>query len=326
MFIQILILLLSLITLVWSADKFVFGASALARNLGISPMIIGLTIVAMGSSAPEMMIAVTASLQGNVDTAVGNAIGSNITNIALVLGLTALFHPLSVSSTTIKREIPLILVVTAIATYMLANSNFSFNEGLILIIGFVLYIATLLVVTLRRSKQNPIDDKMVLEAEQEVPDGVSTKHSVIWLVVGMILLPLSASFLVDSSIFIAKAFGISDLVIGLTVIAVGTSLPELAASIMSIIKKEDDLALGNIIGSNIFNILAVLSLAGLIAPGDIDHAAAVRDAPFMLATTFLLFILCFSRGKNFRISRAKGLLLLTVFIGYQVLLFSQINI
>ena len=325
MFIQILILLLSLITLVWSADKFVFGASALARNLGISPMIIGLTIVAMGSSAPEMMIAVTASLQGNVDTAVGNAIGSNITNIALVLGLTALFHPLSVSSTTIKREIPLILVVTAIATYMLANSNFSFNEGLILIIGFILYIATLLVVTLRRSKQNPIDDKMVLEAEQEVPDGVSTKHSVIWLVVGMILLPLSASFLVDSSIFIAKAFGISDLVIGLTVIAIGTSLPELAASIMSIIKKEDDLALGNIIGSNIFNILAVLSLAGLIAPGDIDHSAAVRDAPFMLATTFLLFILCFSRGGKFRITRAKGLLLLAVFIGYQVLLFSQIS-
>jgi len=325
MFIQILILLLSLITLVWSADKFVFGASALARNLGISPMIIGLTIVAMGSSAPEMMIAVTASLQGNVDTAVGNAIGSNITNIALVLGLTALFHPLSVSSTTIKREIPLILVVTAIATYMLANSNFSFNEGLILIIGFILYIATLLVVTLRRSKQNPIDDKMVLEAEQEVPDGVSTKHSVIWLVVGMILLPLSASFLVDSSIFIAKAFGISDLVIGLTVIAIGTSLPELAASVMSIIKKEDDLALGNIIGSNIFNILAVLSLAGLIAPGDIDHAAAVRDAPFMLATTFLLFILCFSRGGKFRITRAKGLLLLAVFIGYQVLLFSQIS-
>ena len=325
MLIQILILLLSLIILVWSADKFVFGASALARNLGISPMIIGLTIVAMGSSAPEMMIAATASLQGNPDTAIGNAIGSNITNIALVLGLTALFNPLTVSSSTIKREIPLILIITAIATYMLANSNFSFNEGLILIIGFVLYIATLLFVTLKRSKENPIDDKMVIEAEQEVPDGVSTKHSVIWLIVGMILLPLSASFLVDSSIFIAKAFGISDLVIGLTVIAIGTSLPELAASIMSIIKKEDDLALGNIIGSNIFNILAVLSLAGLISPGNIDNAAAVRDAPFMLATTFLLFILCFSRGGKFRFTRAKGLLLLAVFIGYQVLLFSQIN-
>ena len=325
MFIQILILLLSLITLVWSADKFVFGASSLARNLGISPMIIGLTIVAMGSSAPEMMIAATASLQGNPDTAVGNAIGSNITNIALVLGLTALFHPLSVSSSTIKREIPLILIVTAIATYMLANSHFSFNEGLILIVGFVLYIATLLFVTLKRAKQNPIDDKMVLEAEQEVPEAVSTRRSVIWLVFGIIFLPLSATFLVDSSIFIAKAFGISDLVIGLTVIAVGTSLPELAASIMSIIKKEDDLALGNIIGSNIFNILAVLSLAGLISPGNIDQAAASRDAPYMLATTFLLFILCFSRSGKFRITRAKGLLLLAVFVGYQILLFSQLN-
>ncbi|KXJ52444.1 calcium/sodium antiporter [Cognaticolwellia aestuarii] len=325
MFIQILILLLSLITLVWSADKFVFGASSLARNLGISPMIIGLTIVAMGSSAPEMMIAATASLQGNPDTAVGNAIGSNITNIALVLGLTALFHPLSVSSSTIKREIPLILIVTAIATYMLANSHFSFNEGLILIVGFVLYIATLLFVTLKRAKQNPIDDKMVLEAEQEVPEAVSTRRSVIWLVFGIIFLPLSATFLVDSSIFIAKAFGISDLVIGLTVIAVGTSLPELAASIMSIIKKEDDLALGNIIGSNIFNILAVLSLAGLISPGNIDQAAASRDAPYMLATTFLLFLLCFSRSGKFRITRAKGLLLLAVFVGYQILLFSQLN-
>lgn len=325
MFIQILILLLSLVILVWSADKFVFGASSLARNLGISPMIIGLTIVAMGSSAPEMMIAATASLQGNPDTAVGNAIGSNITNIALVLGLTALFQPLSVSSSTIKREIPLILLVTALATYMLANSHLSFIEGLILIVGFVLYVATLLVVTLKRAKQNPIDDKMVLEAEQEVPEGVSTQHSVLWLLVGIILLPLSANFLVESSIFIAKAFGISDLVIGLTVIAVGTSLPELAASIMSIIKKEDDLALGNIIGSNIFNILAVLPLAGLIAPGNIDQAAAIRDGPFMLATTFLLFLLCFSRNGKFRITRAKGLLLLAVFVGYQVLLFSQIN-
>lgn len=325
MFIQILILLLSLMTLVYSADKFVFGASSLARNFGISPMIIGLTIVAMGSSAPEMMIAATASLQGNPDTAVGNAIGSNITNIALVLGVTALFHPLSVSSSTVKREIPLILFVTAIATYILANSDFSFNEGLLLMIGFVLYIATLLIVTLKRAKQNKISDKLVIEAEQEVPDAVSKPRSAFWLMFGMILLPLSASYLVDSSIFIAKAFGISDLVIGLTVIAIGTSLPELAASIMSIIKKEDDLAMGNIIGSNIFNILAVLSLAGLISPGNIDQAVAARDAPYMLATTVLLFILCFSRGGKFRITRAKGLLLLAVFVSYQILLFSQLK-
>jgi cation:H+ antiporter len=325
MFVQILILLLSLITLVWSADKFVFGASSLARNYGISPMIIGLTIVAMGSSAPEMMIAATASLNGNPNTAVGNAIGSNITNIALVLGLTALFQPLSVSSSTIKRELPLIFAITALAYFILADSHFSFNEGLLLFIGFVVYIAALLLITIKRAKQNPMDDKMVLEAEQEVPEAVSKPRSFFWLGFGMVLLPLSASYLVDSSVFIAKAFGISDLVIGLTVIAVGTSLPELAASIMSIIKKEDDLAMGNIIGSNIFNVLAVLSLAGLISPGDIDNDAAVRDGPYMLATTFLLFLLCFSRSGKFRITRAKGLLLLSVFIGYQILLFSQLK-
>ena len=326
MLVQILILLISLVTLVWSADKFVFGASSVARNFGISPMIIGLTIVAMGSSAPEMMIAGTASFHGNPNTAIGNAIGSNITNIALVLGITALLHPLSVSSSTIKREIPLILAITALAYWMLSDNHFSFNEGLILIIGFFVYIISLLVITLKRAKGNKLNDAMITEAESEVPEGINTSQALFWLTVGLILLPLSASYLVDSSVFIAKAFGISDLVIGLTVIAIGTSLPELAASIMSIIKKEDDLALGNIIGSNIFNILAVLSLAGLIAPGDIDQDASVRDAPFMLGVTLLLFILCFSRHSgNFRITRFKGVLLLFTFIAYQMLLFSQLK-
>ena len=325
MLVQILILLISLVILVWSADKFVFGASSLARNFGISPMIIGLTIVAMGSSAPEMMIAGTASLDGDVNLAIGNAIGSNITNIALVLGITALFHPLSVSSSTVKREISLILVITALAYWMLADNHFSFNEGLILMVGFFVYIVTLLVITLKSAKKKPIDDAMIIEAEHEVPDAITTKKSILWLVVGMILLPLSAKYLVSSASFIASAFGVSDLVIGLTVVAVGTSLPELAASIMSIIKKEDDLALGNIIGSNIFNILAVLSLAGLIAPGDIDPDVAIRDAPYMLGVTLFLFVLCFGRRfGNFRITRLKGVLLLMVFIAYQFLLFSQL--
>ncbi|MBA6264034.1 MAG: calcium/sodium antiporter [Colwellia sp.] len=325
MLIQILILLFSLVTLVWSADKFVFGASSLARNFGISPMIIGLTIVAMGSSAPEMMIAATASLDGNNNTAIGNAIGSNITNIALVLGITALFQPLSVSSSTVRREIPLILLITALAYWMLSDDYFGFNEGLSLMIGFFVYIIALLLITLRASKNRPFDDRLIIDAEKEVPDAVSKPKSLFWLVTGMVFLPLSAAYLVDSSVFIAKAFGISDLVIGLTVIAVGTSLPELAASIMSIIKKEDDLALGSIIGSNIFNILAVLSLAGLIAPGEVDSDAATRDAPYMLGVTVLLFILCFTRrAGSFRITRMKGLLLIGAFVAYQILLFSQI--
>lgn len=326
MLIQVFILLISLIVLVWSADKFVFGASSLARNLGISPMIIGLTIVAMGSSAPEMMIAATASLQGNPNTAIGNAIGSNITNIALVLGLTALLHPLTVSSSTVKREIPLILAVTALAYWMLSDSHFSFTEGVILIIGFFVYIISLLVITLRHAKTAPVDDPMILEAESDVPEAVPTGKSILWLVIGMVLLPMSATYLVGSAEFIAHSFGISDLVIGLTIVAIGTSLPELAASIASIMKKEDDLALGNIIGSNIFNILAVLSLTGLIAPGDIDDNVATRDGPYMLGVTLLLFLLCFSRKLgSFRITRFKGVLLLGVFITYQLILFTQLK-
>ena len=280
----------------------------------------------MGSSAPEMMVAGTASFQGNVNTGIGNAIGSNITNIALVLGVTALFQPLSVSSSTIKRELPLILFITVVAYWMVIDSHFSFIEGLILMIGFIVYIVALLLITLNRVKNKPLDDPMIIEAEQEVPEGVSTPIAAVWLIIGMVLLPLSANFLVDSSVYIAKYFGISDLVIGLTIIAIGTSLPELAASIMSIIKKEDDLALGNIIGSNIFNILAVLSLPGLIAPGVIDSNAASRDAPYMLGVTLLLFILCFSRQLgNFRITRLKGALLFICFIAYQLLLFSQLG-
>lgn len=326
MFVQVLILLIALMVLVWSADKFVYGASSLARNLGVSPMIIGLTIVAMGSSAPEMMVAATASMQGNPDTAIGNAIGSNITNIGLVLGITALLQPLTVSSQTVKREIPLILIVTALAYWLFTDNNFSFLEGTLLMIGFVAYILTLLVITIRKTKGKPSNDPLVISSEQDVPSGVNMQQSVMWLTIGIVLLPLSASFLVDSSVFIAKAFGISDLVIGLTIIAVGTSLPELAASIASILKKEDDLALGNIIGSNIFNILAVLPLASLIAPGPIDPLAATRDAPYMLGVTLLLFILCFSRKAGaFRITRAKGALLLVSFIAYQVLLFSQLD-
>lgn len=326
MFIQIIILLIALVVLVWSADRFVLGASSLARNIGVSPMIIGLTIVAMGSSAPEMMVAATAAWQGNPDTAIGNAIGSNITNIALVLGLTVLIKPLVVSSSTIKQELPIILVLTVIGYWMFYDNVFSFYEALALFIGFFAFIITLLIRALKQNKNQSIDDPMIIEAEQDIPEATSTAISVMWLVVGILLLVGSAHFLVQSAVFIASAFGISDLVIGLTVIAIGTSLPELAASIASVMKKEDDLAMGNIIGSNIFNILAVLPFAGLMAPGPVNPEAASRDIPIMIAITLLLFILCFSRKRGaFRITRAKGALLLICFIAYQVLLFSQIN-
>ncbi len=321
------ILLVAFIALVWSADKFVYGASSLARNLGVSPMIIGLTIVAMGSSAPEMMVAAAASLQGSPDTAIGNAIGSNITNIALVLGITVLVKPLIVSSSTIKQELPLLLILTLLAYWILSDNFFSFPEGIALMISFFGFISILLIKAIKQRKTSGIDDPMIIEAEQELPEATSTLNAIFWLLSGITLLVLSAHFLVDSAIFIAKAYGISDLVIGLTIIAIGTSLPELAASIASILKKEDDLALGNIVGSNIFNILAVLPFAGIIAPGATNPEASFRDAPVMLAITALLFILCFSRKSGyFRLTRVKGALLLLCFIAYQVLLFSQTTI
>jgi len=325
MLIQVLILLTSLVVLVWSADKFVMGASSLAKNLGVSPMIIGLTIVAMGSSAPEMMVAATAALQGNPDTAVGNAIGSNITNIALVLGITILIKPMVVSSSLIKKELPLLLVLTILTYFFLSDSVFSFDEGLLLMVAFGVFISTLLIQAIIQRKNSPGEDPMLLEAEQELPESTTMIKSILWLIVGLALLVLSAHFLVESAVFIAKIFGISDLVIGLTVIAIGTSLPELAASIASVIKKEYDLALGNIIGSNIFNILAVLPFAGLIAPGKINPEAIMRDIPIMIAVTLLLFVLCFSRRLGyFRMTRTKGALLVVCFIAYQVLLFSQL--
>ena len=207
---------------------------------------------------------------------------------------------------------------------MLSDDFFNFTEGLILMVGFFTFISVLLIKALKQRNNNSLDDPMIIEAEQELPEATSTIKSIFWLVAGISLLVSSAHFLVDSAIFIAKAYGISDLVIGLTVIALGTSLPELAASIASVLKKEDDLAMGNIVGSNIFNILAVLPFAGLIAPGQINPEASFRDAPVMIAITGLLFLLCFSRKSGyFRLTRAKGALLLISFVAYQILLFSQ---
>jgi len=315
---QIVIFLIGLAVLSWSADRFVYGASALAKNIGVSPMMIGLTIVAMGSSAPEIVVSATASLSGSPDTAVGNAIGSNITNIALVLGITALIKPLLVSSGTLKREFPLLFVMCLLAAYVLHDQMLTFNEGAFLIGMFVVVLAGMGWLSLSADK----GDKLADDNESEIPSGVSTSVAVLWVVVGLVMLPLSAHFLVESAVFIAKYFGISDLVIGLTIIALGTSLPELAACIAGVLKGEDDLAMGNIIGSNIFNILAVLGMPGLIAPGLIDPAAATRDMYVMLGLTVMLLVFSFNFVGTRRINRFEATILLASFFGYQYLLFA----
>lgn len=318
MLVQICIFLAGLAVLSWSADRFVFGASALAKNIGISPMMIGLTIVAMGSSAPEIVVSAVASINGNMNTAVGNALGSNITNIGLVLGITTLVKPLLVSSTTLKRELPVLILVNAIALGFMWDGQLDHLEGVILIGLFIFVLAGMGWLSLQVDKEDPL----MAETNEELPKDVNTGAAVIWIGVGLVLLPLSAHFMVDAAVYMARYFGVSDLVIGLTIIALGTSLPELAASIAGVLKGEDDLALGNVIGSNIFNLLAVLGMPGLIAPGLLDPDAINRDMYVMMGLTLLLFLFSFNlRGKR-QIGRLEGGLFVFCFFAYQYWLFA----
>ncbi|MDO6706413.1 calcium/sodium antiporter [Photobacterium sp. 1_MG-2023] len=309
----IVLLCIGLALLVWSADRLVFGSAALAKNLGVAPLIIGMTILAMGSSAPEMMVSATAALAGKTDTAVGNVLGSNIANIAFILGLTAILKPLSISSGIIRRELPLMMVVTLIAGALLWDSYLGFFEGVLLVVLFLIFILAMLKIS--KNDQKAGQDILLEEQESEIPDGVSNMAAGVWIVIGLVLLPYAASMLVDSAVTIAKHFGMSDLVIGLTIIAVGTSLPELAASIASIHKGEDDMAVGNIIGSNVFNILAVMGIPGVLNPSVLSPLAMGRDFYIMLGISVLLVLMAL--GKRRRINRFEGLVLILCFVAYQ---------
>ncbi|MEF1256243.1 MULTISPECIES: calcium/sodium antiporter [unclassified Vibrio] len=315
MFEAVAFLIIGLVFLVWSADKLVFGAAALARNVGISPLVIGMTILAMGSSAPEMMVSATAALDGKTDTAVGNVLGSNIANIALILGITALIKPLSISSAVLRRELPLMIGVTILAGVLLWDSHLGFYEGILLFVLFAAFIVAMLRIS-RNEKKN--GDVLIEEQESEVPEGVSNAKAAIWVVIGLIVLPLAADVLVDNAVIIAQYFGMSDLVIGLTIIAVGTSLPELAASLAGVMKGEDDMAVGNIIGSNVFNILAVMGIPGILNPSVLSEFAMSRDFWVMLGVSLLLVAMAL--GKSRSINRAEGAVLFCCFIGYQAYL------
>lgn len=316
----VLFLIVGLVLLVWSADKLVYGSAALAKNYGISPLVIGMTILAMGSSAPEMMVSAAAALEGKTDTAVGNVLGSNIANIALILGITALFKPLSISSGVIRRELPLMLAVTVVAGLLLWDNYLGFYEGVLLVVLFITFILAMLHIS--RSEKNN-NDAFIEEQESDIPVGVSNGKALFWIAVGLVILPFAADTLVDSAVVIAKFFGMSELVIGLTIIAIGTSLPELAASLAGVMKGEDDMAVGNIIGSNVFNILAVMGIPGLLHPSTINALAMNRDFYVMLAMSVLLLIMAL--GKSSRISRLEGGVLLTCFIAYQAYLLYNMN-
>jgi len=303
------------ILLVWGADRLVAGASALARNLGVSPLIIGLTIIAFGTSAPELVVSGVAASRGNPGLAVGNAIGSNIANIGLILGITALVYPLRVESETLRREYPLLTLIMVGSFILAADLLFSRTEGWLLLTGLVALVIWMVRYALRRGP----DDPLAAEFAAEIPRNMATGQAVTWLVIGLIILPLSSKFLVDGAIYIARSLEVSETVIGLTVMALGTSLPELAAALTSALRHEDDLAIGNVIGSNMFNILGVLGVAAVIHPVEVDLLMLKQDFPVMFLFTVLLFFMAYGITGPGRISRKSAVLLLALYFAYQVL-------
>lgn len=315
MLLPIISIIAGLVILVWSADRFVMGAAATAKNLGMSPMLIGLTIVAFGTSAPEMLVSLTAALEGAGNLAIGNAVGSNIANIALVLGITALIAPLPVKSAVLRKEIPLLLGITLIAGYVLHDLSLDLTDGIILFSSLIIC----LVIFAKYQHSDSPDDHIADEAE-EIPD-MSTAKAVFWLIAGLSLLIASSKMLVWGATEVALLLGVSDLVIGLTIVAIGTSLPELAASITSALKNHHDIALGNVVGSNIFNLAAVMALPGFVETLSIEAVAFNRDYLVMLGLTLLLIVFCILQ-KPARISRAEGGVLTLGYAGYMALLYT----
>jgi cation:H+ antiporter len=305
--------------MVWAADRLVAGASATARNLGVSPLIIGLTIVGFGTSAPELVVSAVASYRDNAGLALGNAVGSNIANLGLVLGITALIYPLRLESVALKREYPLLLLIMLVCLFMLLDLEYSQTEGWILLVGLAVLVRWLV----QLGMQRPTTDPLAEEFEAEIPTDVPTKVAVFWLCVGLVVLPISSTFLVEGAVSIAKGLGVSDIVIGLTIVSFGTSLPELATAVTSALRKEDDLAIGNIIGSNMFNMLGVLGIAAVIRPVEAEPILLARDFPVMFLMTGLLFLMATDFKGPGRIGRRSGLLLLSIFIGYQIVVWVQ---
>ena len=309
-------IVIGFIVLVWGADRFVYGAAGTARNLGVPSLIIGLTIVGFGTSAPEILVSTSAAIQGNPGIAVGNAIGSNIANIGLVLGTTALLFPLLVESNTLKREFPIMLIMMGITLLLILDYELSRYDGVLLISGLV----ALTIWLIRISKTKKGYEPMVHEYDNEIPR-IPTMHAVGWTVLGLTLLLISSQILIYGAVNIAKYYQVSDLVIGLTIIAIGTSLPELATSVMSALKKEPDIAIGNIIGSNMFNLLAVLGIPAVISPIPLEHHVITRDYAVMCGMSVLLLFFSYGFRGQARINRLEGGILLTCYIAYMVYLY-----
>lgn len=296
--------------LAWGADRFIDGAASIAKTLNVPSLLIGLTLVAMGTSAPEILVSAVAAMQGNTGLAIGNALGSNITNIGLVIGLTAIVVPITVRSRILRNEMPVLAIVSLLAAYLLWDKVLSLTDAYILLAGLVLLLAWLGWTGLKQK------DSEITDTSGEHFNLPMGKASLLF-VVGMFCLLGGSQLLVWGAVNIATELGVSDTVIGLTIVAFGTSLPELAASLGGALKKEHDIAIGNVVGSNLFNLLAVLGVAGAITPATVDNSVISTDIPVMLCLTAALIVMSLGWKRQGRINRIEATLLLVGWLGWQ---------
>lgn len=309
-----------LVLLVWSADRFIEGAAITARHYGMPPLLIGMVIVGFGTSAPEIMVSTLSSLQGAPGIALGNAYGSNITNIALILGITALVSPIAVRSRILRRELPLLTAVTALAILLMWDTELSRTDGWLLLTAFTLVMGWTIRQGLRH-RDDPLGQEITLDLNTQT---MSFRLALFWLIAGLILLIVASRILVWGAVAVAQGFGVSDLIIGLTVIAVGTSLPELASSVLAARKGEHDIALGNVLGSNLFNTLAVVGIAGTVHPTAVPPEILSRDLLVMALLTVSLFILGWGFRGPGRINRIEGGALVAAYVGYTLYLIASV--
>ncbi|MEM8562690.1 MAG: calcium/sodium antiporter [Pseudomonadota bacterium] len=314
-------ILAGFIILIWSADLFILGAAAIAKNMGMSPIIIGMTIVSIGTSAPEVLVSLTAAFAGAGELAIGNAIGSNIANIGMVLGITLLLTPFVVLQSAVKKELVILLVVTAIAGVMLADDLLTGMEGWLLVIALVLVMTYLLSV---QSK----DEKLTQESDEEEIRSLSPARAWLTFAAGLFLLITSSHVLVWGAVEAAQTLGVSELLIGLTVMAVGTSLPELAATVSSARRGHAEIAIGNVIGSNLFNLLVVMAIPGIVQSQTLASEVIDLHYPIMAVLTVILAAAIYIGGKRTKaetgyayLGRSVGWLLVVIYALYYYLLY-----
>jgi len=315
----LIVLFVGLALLVWSSDIFIEGAASTAIHMNISPLIIGVVVLGFGTSAPEILVAILASIDDSPGLAIGNVVGSNIANIGLVLGVTAIISPVVIKSSLLKREFPILLAISLVGILLMLDQDLDVTDGFILL-ALLLIVMTWMI---RANKNINPSDPLAEETIEELEDlpKLSNQKALVFLILGLVILMISAKMMVWGAVEIAHFFHVPEMIIGLTIVAIGTSLPELAAAITAAKKGEADLMIGNILGSNLFNLLAVMSMPALIAPSVIDNATLLLDYPIMLALTLAMLLVALPRKGKAVITKFEGSILLISFIAYMLLLY-----